>query len=77
MIRILFLAANPKDTDPLQLGEGVRAIRERLRLADLRDQFVIEQEWAVRVTDLQGFLLQHRPQIAHFSGHGSQAGRSS
>jgi hypothetical protein len=52
----------------------VRAIKERLRLADLRDQFVVEQEWAVRVTDLQGYLLQHRPHIVHFSGHGSRVG---
>jgi hypothetical protein len=74
MIKILFLAANPKDTDPLRLGEEVRAIRERLRLADLRDQFVVEQEHAVRVTDLQGYLLQHQPHIVHFSGHGSKAG---
>jgi hypothetical protein len=41
MIKILFLAANPKDTDPLRLGEEVRAIKERLRLADQRDQFVV------------------------------------
>jgi hypothetical protein len=74
MIKILFLAANPKDTDRLRLDEEVRAIKERLRLADLRDQFVVEQEHAVRVTDLQGFLLQHRPHIVHFSGHGSRAG---
>ncbi len=73
MIKILILAANPKDTDPLRLGEEVRAIRERLRLAELRDQFVVEQEWAVRVTDLQGHLLQHKPHVVHFGGHGSQA----
>ena len=74
MIKILFLAANPKDTDPLRLGEEVRAIKERLRLSDLRDQFVVEQEWAVRVTDLHGHLLRHRPHVVHFSGHGSRTG---
>ena len=75
MIKILFLAANPKDTNPLRLGEEARAIKERLRLADLRDQFVFEQEHAVRVTDLQGHLLHHQPHIVHFSGHGSKTGR--
>ena len=74
MIKILFLAGNPKDTNSLRLDEEVRAIRERLRLSDLRDQFAVEQEWAVRVTDLQGLLLQHQPHVVHFSGHGSQAG---
>ena len=42
--------------------------------SDQRDKFVVEQEWAVRVADLQGSLLRHRPAIVHFSGHGSQAG---
>src|SRR5205823_5305659 len=28
-------------------------------------------EWAVRATDLQEILLRVRPQIVHFSGHGS------
>ncbi len=74
MIEILFLAANPDDSDPLRLGEEVRAIRERLRLANVRDEFVVVQEWAVRVTDLPGVLLRHRPHIVHFSGHGSRVG---
>ena len=52
----------------------MRAIKERLRLSDLRDQFVVEQEWAVRVTDLHGHLLRHRPHVVHFSGHGSRTG---
>ncbi len=75
MINILFLAANPKDTDSLRLGEELRSIKEKLQLAKLRDEFVVEQEWAVRVTDLQGHLLRHQPHIVHFSAHGSKTGR--
>jgi TIR domain/CHAT domain len=74
MIKILFLAANPFDSDPLRLSEEVRAINERLRLSNLRDEFVVEQEWAVRTTDLVTSLLNHKPHIVHFSGHGSRAG---
>jgi hypothetical protein len=74
MIKVLFLAANPKDTDPLRLGEESREIKQRLRAAELRDQFTFEQEHAVRVTDLQEHLLRHQPHIVHFSGHGSAAG---
>ena len=44
MIKILFLAANPKDTGPLRLGEAVRGIKERLRLAKLRDEFVVADQ---------------------------------
>jgi hypothetical protein len=74
MIKILFLAANPKDTDHLRLDEEVRTIKERLRAAEHRDSFQIEQEWAVRVGDIQQHLLIHKPDIVHFSGHGSDVG---
>jgi hypothetical protein len=70
-IKILFLAANPKDTDQLRLDEEIRGIKQSLRQAEFRDMFEIEQEWAVRVSDLQGHLLRHKPDIVHFSGHGS------
>jgi CHAT domain-containing protein len=73
-VRILFLAANPKDTDQLRLGEEVRTIDERLRSADFRDRLDLVQHWAVRVEDLSEALLRHRPHILHFSGHGSQEG---
>lgn len=70
-IRILFLAANPQDTDPLRLDREFRAIDENIRQSEYRDRFDLRQQWAVRVTDLQGYLLHHRPSILHFSGHGS------
>ncbi|HWB55127.1 MAG TPA: CHAT domain-containing protein [Tepidisphaeraceae bacterium] len=73
-IRILFLAANPKDTSALRLGEEVRSIQDRLRSSSLGATFEIAQEWAVRVSDLQTYLLRHQPHIVHFSGHGSQSG---
>lgn len=36
MIKILFLAANPTDTDRLRLDEEVRAIDEALRESEQR-----------------------------------------
>ncbi|MGH9760567.1 MAG: hypothetical protein ACREAC_06950, partial [Blastocatellia bacterium] len=74
MIKILFLSANPKRTKRLRLDEEVRAIRDKLNAATLRDDFTIEQEWALRVGDLQGHLMRHKPNIVHFSGHGSDEG---
>lgn len=70
-IKILFLAGNPVDTDKLRLDEEMRGIDQSLRQAEFRDRFETQQQWAVRVTDLQGHLLRHRPHIVHFSGHGS------
>ncbi len=73
IIKILFLAANPSDTTRLRLDKESRAIDRALRQSEFRDKFNIEQHWAVSVTDLQELLLRHKPDIVHFSGHGSSA----
>jgi hypothetical protein len=72
-IKILFLAANPTDTSRLRLDQEIRSIDQALRQAEFRDKFDVEQHWAVRVVDLQGYLLRHKPDIVHFSGHGTAA----
>ncbi|MUH00718.1 CHAT domain-containing protein [Scytonema sp. UIC 10036] len=68
--KILILAANPKDTTPLRLDEEVREIDAGLRRALHRDRFVLEQKWAVQPRDIQRAMLDIRPSIVHFSGHG-------
>jgi hypothetical protein len=73
-IKILFLAANPRDIEPLKLDEEVRAIDQALRQSQFRDRFDMKQHWAVRYSDLQAVMLRHQPDIVHFSGHGSAAG---
>jgi hypothetical protein len=73
-ITILFLAANPKGTDRLRLDEEVRTIDERLRLAQYRDKFNLEQQWAVRTGDILDAMVRFKPDIVHFSGHGSAEG---
>ncbi len=71
-VKVLFLAANPKDSSQLRLDEEIRSIDQALlRQAEFRDKFDIKQHWAVRVADIQGYLLRHQPDIVHFSGHGS------
>ncbi|MBE9066468.1 CHAT domain-containing protein [Leptolyngbya cf. ectocarpi LEGE 11479] len=71
MRRILILAANPKNTTRLHLGEEVRDISEGLKRASHGDAFEIVQRWAVRPRDLQRAMLEELPQIVHFSGHGA------
>jgi hypothetical protein len=73
-IKILFLAANPQDIARLQIDEEMRAIDQALRMTEYRDQFDLRSHWAVRYGDLQELLLRHKPDIVHFSGHGSPAG---
>ncbi len=71
MIKILFLAANPRDSSPLRVSEEVRAIEERLRASTAREHFEIIAAWASSASDIQRSLLHHRPNIVHFTGHGT------
>lgn len=68
---ILILAANPTNTSRLQLDKEVREIDEGLRRSNKREQFKLEQKWAVRPRDVQRAMLDINPQIVHFSGHGA------
>jgi hypothetical protein len=72
--KILFLAANPKGTTQLALDEEIREITHKIRLSDGRDVLEVISAWAVRPDDLLQQLNQHKPQIVHFSGHGSDVG---
>lgn len=72
-IKILFLAANPKDTDRLALDAEERAIDISLERSESFREFELKQHWGVRVEDLQHVLLRHSPDIVHFSGHGSNS----
>ncbi|MBP5976214.1 tetratricopeptide repeat protein [Brasilonema sp. CT11] len=68
---ILILAANPTSTSRLRLDEEVREIDEGLRRANKREEFKLEQKWAVRSRDFYRAMLDCQPQIVHFSGHGA------
>ncbi|MEZ4629272.1 MAG: SUMF1/EgtB/PvdO family nonheme iron enzyme [Deinococcales bacterium] len=73
-IKILFLAASPRDMDKLALFEELDGVRQILKRAPFRKRFILEQEWAVQADELQDHLLDHRPNILHFSRHGSKSG---
>jgi hypothetical protein len=71
---ILLLSAEPEDQDRLRLGEEAREIRETLRGARERERFAVESRTSVRVRDLTQALLDLRPRVVHFSGHGGEDG---
>lgn len=73
-IKALFLAANPADTSRLKLDEEIREITAKIRAAEYRDRIELVSLWAVRPDDLLQALNTHKPQIVHFSGHGSRQG---
>jgi hypothetical protein len=67
---ILLMAANPKGTSSLRLQEEEREIKERLRLAGY-GKVPINSTEATRPRDIQQAMLDFKPQIVHFSGHGA------
>lgn len=67
--KVLVLAANPKSTSALRLGEEVREIDEGLKRSRHREQFELTSKWAVRIRDFYRHILDIQPQIVHFSGH--------
>jgi CHAT domain/Right handed beta helix region len=73
-VKILFVSANPVATARLQVDKEQREIDHELRLSRSRDRFDLIIADAARPEDLQQALLDHEPQIVHFSGHGSSEG---
>jgi predicted phosphodiesterase len=73
-IKILILAANPKDTPQLRLDEEMREIYEVLGYSIQNGMFVVQQRWGTRFEDLHQALLDFRPQVVHFTGCGTSEG---
>lgn len=65
------LSANPKTTDPLRLDQERRDVEEGLRRCSQRDRFQLITQVAVRAVDVQRAMLDYKPTIVHFSGHGA------
>jgi hypothetical protein len=75
MVKILFLAANPSEAAWLSTGREAAQIQARLRSSDFRDEFEVHQHHALTARELGPVLMQVRPDVVHFSGHGTPAGR--
>src|ERR1043165_911964 len=68
---ILFLAANPRTSNPVRLDEECAAIERELRMTAHRDDFEFRPKWAVTVDEMMRHLVELKPSIIHFSGHGT------
>lgn len=73
-LKVLFLAANPKDSQALNLPKEARELMQALNASRMREQIDLVQHWAVTFDDLQQALTDEMPQIVHFSGHGQTEG---
>jgi pSer/pThr/pTyr-binding forkhead associated (FHA) protein len=70
-IRVLFLAANPVSSALLKLNEEYEQIKEGIASAKFGEYFELDAVLSTDVNRLVRALLEHRPHIVHFSGHGS------
>lgn len=68
---ILFLAANPKQTNHLRLDQEMKEIQQGLERCKKRSQFNLEYRLAVTAREMQRAVLDLKPQFVHFSGHGA------
>jgi Effector-associated domain 11/CHAT domain len=73
--KILFLASNPVNTDKLELEREFARLYTSLRDSD-NFPFDIKPTWSVTPQDLQSGMLEQRPRIVHFSGHGVGGGEA-
>ncbi len=72
--KILFLAANPLDTGRLALGEEYQRIQDLWKKSELREQFELRHCPALRTDAILQEILDFKPAIIHFSGHGDVDG---
>ncbi|NJL46415.1 MAG: CHASE2 domain-containing protein [Leptolyngbyaceae cyanobacterium SM2_5_2] len=75
-IKVLFLEANPKTQTHLRINKEIREVKKTLRSAKHPDRIEINQLGAVRVEDFTSELLEYKPRIVHFSGHGERSSQS-
>ncbi|MBK9962724.1 MAG: CHAT domain-containing protein [Saprospiraceae bacterium] len=68
---ILFLSANPRNSEGLRLDEELRKVKDELSKSTSRDSFEIKSEPAVKISTITQAMQKHKPEIVHFSGHGT------
>lgn len=69
--KILIVSANPETTASLRLADEMRGITEGCRKAKERDAFDIKILQSTRLDDFRLEMLEFKPNILHFCGHGS------
>jgi len=70
-ITVLFAAASPTNLARLRTEAEMREVREALELSPGRERFTLELRPGLRARDFARALLQLRPRVVHFSGHGT------
>lgn len=73
-LTVLLVSASPDSHVRLRVDREFRTIIERIRGSRYRDRLNIVQLQAASFDDLRTALMEHEPQVLHFSGHGEPNG---
>jgi len=73
-LTVLYLIANPDSASRLAVDVEVRRVQEEIRGSKFRDNIMIEYRPAADLKSPIRGLNDCRPQIVHFSGHGTARG---
>lgn len=72
--KILILSANPKSTKSLRINEEVKKIKAGVN--HFNHEIKIEHIGAVTIDEMRRKIIEFKPNILHFSGHGDEDGIS-
>ncbi len=72
--KILVLIANPQGTQSLNLLPEIRRLKEALRQSELNSHYRVEWEIVKTEKDFRKYIINHKPQLLHFAGHGTMKG---
>jgi CHAT domain/Effector-associated domain 11 len=72
--KLLFLGANPPGTTNLRIREEHSRITEKLADEKRQHEYLVLTEFYARASDWQEILIRDKPDIIHFSGHGTDQG---
>lgn len=71
---ILFVSSDPTDEARLRLGKESSQIEDQILKGADRENLGFQQRHAVKVDDFTFALVNYKPDIVHFSGHGRAEG---
>lgn len=71
---VLFVAAEPRGSDPIRLGTEFRDIIDEVERKGRDGGIEFRTLWAARPVDVTRAMSDYEPVIVHFSGHGTPNG---
>src|SRR5260370_5500905 len=73
-LNVLYLTADPDKDHSLRVDAEMRRVQEAIRGSEFRDNISVQYRPAADIGTLLDGLNDFKPQIVHFSGHGSAHG---